>query len=96
MTFQKELEGKIKPSLVPVRAFKEVCRVLLFGDGKYPPENYRNCPDSVIFRDAAERHILEYKCDNVYDSESNLHHLAHAITQLMFNLDMDLRKKDKS
>ena len=39
------------------------------------------------------RHVNKYLCNNDIDDESNLYHLAHAISNLMMALDNDLLNK---
>lgn len=85
--------GKPRYSLVPALAHQEIARVLTFGAQKYDDENWRKVEKlRTRYLDAAQRHIEAYKIARIgntseLDEESELHHLAHAATCLMFILD---------
>lgn len=90
-TGRKHDDGKIRPTLMPPAAEREVHEVLAFGARKYDADNWRKVPDAQTrYLDAAMRHILAYRSGEALDEESSLHHLAHAVASLMFVLELTL------
>ena len=87
---------KSRMGLVPPYALESVADVLTFGAQKYAVDNWKHVDNAhERYMDAALRHIIAYQKGEVYDTESNLPHLSHAICCLMFLLDLDLvAKKD--
>lgn len=76
--------------LIPVHAEEAVAKVLTFGAKKYDDENWKKVDnDKKRYIAAARRHISAWMKGQVYDSESGLHHLAHAVTCLMFILEKE-------
>lgn len=90
----KELvkDGMIKPkmSLIPQLAQVEVAKVFTYGAEKYAEYNFSKGARNTTYCDAALRHINKYLRGQDLDDESNLNHLAHAISCLMMLLDNDL------
>lgn len=88
-------EGKLRYDLVPVLAFEEMTKVLTAGSLKYDDNNWRQVPDGRRrYLAAALRHIQDYRKGNIYDDGeggTGTHHLANAITDLMFILEKDLQ-----
>jgi Domain of unknown function (DUF5664) len=86
--------GKSRYDLIPPEALEEVAKVLTFGATKYAPENWRKVPDAMNrYFASSQRHIWQFKRGEKYDNEqggSNCHHLACAITGLMFMLELEL------
>ncbi len=77
--------GKAKWSLLPMHLLEGVVRVLEFGAKKYAEWNWaKGGPWSTPFN-SAQRHLLQFywKGEN-NDPETGLHHLDHAITNLLF------------
>ena len=80
--------GKPEMTLLPPWALESVAKVLTFGAKKYAPDNWKYVENGEYrYKNAAERHINEFKKGNINDPESGLPHLAHAICCLMFILD---------
>ena len=78
---------KIRWSLLPLGAVREVVEVLEYGAHKYAPDNWRKVPNKEArYWDAAMRHIVEWKIGNSLDSETNKSHLAHAACCLLYLL----------
>lgn len=88
--FLKNDQGKPKLSLIPVRSKAEIARVLEFGIKKYAKDNWRLCSDKSRYIDAAMRHIDAYLQDEKLDAESGYNHMAHAIVNLMFVLELEV------
>lgn len=83
--------GKSEYGLLPPYALEEVAKVLTFGANKYDRENWRKIDElDRRYFDAAQRHIWALKRDEGIDPESGLHHIAHAITCLLFILESEL------
>ena len=82
--------GKLQYGLLPPLALREIVKVLTFGAEKYEPDNWRRVPDGHRrYFDAAQRHLWAYKEGEMYDPETSVNHLAHALCCIMFMLDLD-------
>lgn len=71
----------IKPryDLLPPTALHEVVMIYTYGAQKYDPNNWwKGMPWSEVIG-PLERHIAKWKRGELFDEESGLHHLAHAI-----------------
>ena len=94
MNGRKDDSNKPRFNLIPPLAEREVARVLEFGARKYAPDNWRKVPDARSrYVDAALRHINAHRSGEALDTGeggSGLSHLAHAITSLMFALELEL------
>jgi len=92
--FKKADDGKPKLSLIPFRALNGVSKVLEFGADKYGRDNWKNANtgDLERFIDATLRHIFAFIEGETIDKESKLHHLDHAITNLLFYRWHELQK----
>lgn len=97
MTGRKDDHGKPRYDLVPVEALDQVVRVLTFGAEKYGDHNWSKVTDADLrYFSAAQRHLWAYRSavlagdeDGRFDHESGRHHLAHAISCLLFMLELD-------
>ncbi len=89
MDFKKYDKAKPRYSLIPPRAEEEMVKVLTFGAKKYSADNWRKVDDPNRYVDAAMRHIAAYRKGEKLDSESNLHHLAHAVCCLAFIVELE-------
>ena len=77
--------GKPEFGLIPPLALTETARVMTYGAHKYEPDNWIHVPDAKRrYFNAAQRHQWEFREGEELDSESQLHHIAHAICNLMF------------
>ena len=82
---------KLEFGLLPPLALEEVVRVLTFGAKKYERGNWQKVPESKRrYFDAMERHIWAWKKGEKLDTESGIHHLAHAMCCLMFLYEHDI------
>jgi len=88
--FTKYDQNKPRYGLIPPIAEAEMVQVLTFGAQKYSVDNWRNCDDMSRYVDAALRHISAYRRGEFKDSETGLHHLAHAMCCLSFIVDIEL------
>lgn len=77
--------------LIPPYIELEVAKVLTIGARKYAPDNWKKVPGGKRrYMAAIRRHISAYKRGEIYDPETGLHHMAHAICCAMFMGEADL------
>ena len=91
-------QEKERYDLVPVLALEEVAKVLTAGAHKYnedyEEENWRKVPNATRrYFSATQRHLAKVRKGETHDTETKLHHYAHAITNLMFLLEKELENK---
>jgi hypothetical protein len=79
----KHDSGKLRYSLLPWNALKEVAKVLEFGTVKYSVNNWQKI-EPQRYEDAAMRHLVAILEGEWIDEESNLPHAAHCICCLLF------------
>ncbi len=90
--------GKPMYNLLPADALEEVVKVLTYGAIKYnepiDQENWRlvKNPQPRYFS-ASQRHLWADHRGEEIDSESGLYHLAHAISGLLFKLQLKIEEK---
>jgi hypothetical protein len=83
-------KGKADYSLIPPNALEEVAKVLTYGAEKYSRDNWKNLPDiENRYFAAAQRHLWALKRGEKVDSETNIHHAAHAICCMLFLVEID-------
>tara|TARA_A100000164_G_C21894895_1_gene767362 strand:+ start:905 stop:1192 length:288 start_codon:yes stop_codon:yes gene_type:complete len=73
-------------SLVPFAAMDDVVRCLTHGARKYSRDNWKYIEKNRYIA-ASLRHISKHSQGEVYDPDSNLPHLSHAICSLFFVLE---------
>lgn len=89
--------GKLRFDLVPQEPYEDVVKVLMFGAGKYEPDNWQRVPMAKLrYIAAAFRHLWARLCGEVIDKESGLPHTAHAICCLLFFGWFDYRPRQKN
>lgn len=94
MSFRKDDQEKLKYTLIPPVAEEEMVKVLMFGADKYGAENWRKVDDLERYLNAALRHIAAYRKGDITDSETGLHHLAHAMCCLSFIVEKEKENGD--
>ena len=82
--FMKFDTGKLRYSLVPPKAIKELAKVLTYGAKKYKPNNWQKVEDANRYVDALYRHLEAWRSGEKLDNESRLSHLSHALTNVAF------------
>lgn len=88
--------GKVRYELLPPFALEDVAKVLTFGSQKYEDDNWRVVPEAKRrYMGALKRHIEEYRMGRIFDSETGLPHMAHAICCAMFILELDRIEYDE-
>ena len=84
--------GKLRYDLIPVLALEETARVVTKGAEKYDDENWKLVPEGRRrYLAAAMRHIQQWRKGEIYDDEMGTHHIANAISNLMFILEKELQ-----
>lgn len=87
--------GKPAFNLIPPSAELAMAGVLTFGAAKYAPDNWKYVDNAdTRYLAATMRHINAYRAGEVYDSESGLLHLAHAMTCLAFLIELGEKGED--
>lgn len=77
--------GKVQYNLIPFHLLAGVARVLTFGKVKYAPWNWAKGSDWSVSFDCLLRHLFKwFFCGEEIDEETGLHHLDHAMTNLLF------------
>ena len=84
--------GKLEYGLIPPLELREMVAVLTKGAQKYERDNWQLVPDSKRrYFDALQRHLWDWKAGEQNDPETGLHHLAHALCNLMFLYEHDVK-----
>ena len=83
----KQTEGKYKPSLTYTSMLEIVSHVREYGISKYGNSENWLTTNPMDHLNAAIRHIRKHIEGEIYDNDSNLLHLAHAVTNLMFEIE---------
>ena len=84
--------GKLRYDLIPVLALEETVKVVTKGAEKYDDENWKLVPEGRRrYLAAAIRHIQQWRKGEIYDEEMGTHHIANAVSNLMFILEKELR-----
>lgn len=86
--FMKFDGDKLRYDLVPPSAVKAMAEVLTFGARKYKPNNWKECQEPERYLAALYRHLELWRAGEVNDQDSGMHHLAHAMTNLAFVLEL--------
>lgn len=92
--FMKFDTNKLRYDLLPPFAIQEIVKVLTYGAKKYKPNNWRQVDDINRYIAAAYRHIEAWRLGEDFDKESNLHHLSHAATNLIFLVELIVKKEE--
>lgn len=78
---------KVRLDLVPAVPLALVAKVFTFGAAQYGDQNWRGGFSYSRCYGAAMRHMMKWWLGQETDEESNTHHLAHAIVNLMFLIE---------
>lgn len=79
---------KLRYDLVPPSAIEAMAAVLTFGARKYKPNNWKNCQEPERYLAAMMRHVEAFRKGEELDKDSGLPHLAHALTNIAFMLEL--------
>jgi hypothetical protein len=81
---------KPRYDLIPSYPLSQMACVLTYGAAKYAPDNWRHVDDAdKRYYSALMRHLESWRQGEKMDSETNLPHLAHALCNVMFLLELD-------
>lgn len=87
---RKDDQGKQRWDLLPTRPIRLLVDVLTFGAQKYAPNGWKNVPDArERYYAALLRHVVAWREGERCDAESGIHHLGHAICNLVFLIELD-------
>lgn len=76
-------EGKEGVDQIPPEVLMELGKIYAFGEKKYGRDNWKKGAKWSEFYGSALRHIFKFWRGQDYDDESTLHHLDHAIWNLI-------------
>ena len=82
-SYKKEHVGKPQLSLLPKVALDGAAKAFMYGNEKYAPWSWVDGHPWSLLIDAAMRHITQTNDGELYDKESGLLHVYHAISTLM-------------
>lgn len=85
-------EDKLKFNLIPPQIKLYLAETLTYGAKKYAPDNWKKVPVEKYY-DAFHRHLNAFQLGETYDEESGLHHLKHALTNMMFITYLEINKE---
>lgn len=88
--FMKFDGDKLRYDLLPPQPLEDLVAVLTFGARKYKPDNWRECQDMGRYVGALFRHIEKHRKGEMLDPETGLPHLAHAMCNLVFLLELEV------
>lgn len=94
-SFMKFDTDKLRYDLIPVSATRGLASVLTYGAKKYKPGNWKLVDDKDKYVAALYRHLDAWRDGEKVDEESGLSHLAHAMTNIAFLLDLDKPAKKR-
>ena len=84
-------EGKARLDLLPTLALYAEAEVFTYGVGKYDEYNWL---DGILYMKLVAstlRHLFKWVMGTEYDTESGLHHIAHARANLGMLLELIMR-----
>ena len=86
---------KARWDLLPERPVRLLVDVLTFGARKYAAHGWKHVPNArERYYAALLRHINLWRLGERIDPDSGLHHLAHAICNVAFLIEIDLGIKE--
>ena len=94
MSFVKHDKGKVQPTLIVAEFITEIAKILTLGVKKYGKNNWKLCKDTTRYKDALERHWIEYKKGVLYDKDG-FTHLGAVATNAMFLFWFEFVKTEK-
>lgn len=87
--------GKLQWDTLPFEVLEEVIKVLMHGDEKYTPGNWKIVPNfESEYRNALLRHMSRYMQGRRKDEDSGLSVLSHVICNAIFLLWKELQENN--
>ena len=80
--------NKNQLDLLPIRAIEQVGLVMTYGALKYDANNWRGGMSYSRLIGATLRHIFAFMRNEKIDPDTNLSHLSHSATNLLFLVEM--------
>lgn len=77
-------QGKLQWHLVDFKALEPMVKVLMYGAGKYAPDQWKNGLSLKETRDSMIRHIVALASGERIDSESGETHIGHLLCNALF------------
>jgi len=87
-------KGKSELDLLPFESLEDIAQVLMFGKAKYGKSQWKNGISYSRLIAASMRHLGKFNSGVDLDDESNLNHVSHAATNLLFLLWMIKNKPE--
>jgi hypothetical protein len=82
-------DDKPRWDLLHLSTVEEAVKVLTYGAKKYGPNNWQGLANGVDrYFAAVMRHLSAWQAGELIDPESGLPHLAHALTSLLFVIEL--------
>lgn len=88
----KDTVGKLRWTLLPWKALREVVNVLEYGAKKYSADNWKKV-EPEKYKEAAFRHWIAYIEGEKLDPETGYSHLAHLTCDILFLLWFEVTGK---
>lgn len=93
---KKKDHGKPMWDLLPLQQVGHIVDVLTFGAKKYGPNTWQTVDNATErYFAALMRHLVAWRSGQIFDDESKLRHLAHALCCLIFLSWMEDRRLKK-
>ena len=91
-TFRKDYATELRYDLIPPEVLQALAEVYTYGEKKYGADNWKkatwgvgpSAKDTDRFYGALMRHMEAHRKGELYDSESGLLHVSHALTNISF------------
>jgi len=78
------------------KALAAVVAVLTYGALKYKRDSWQTVPDAEVrYEDALDRHLNRWKQGHLYDAETGLSELAHVACNVMFLLELEIKRVEQ-
>jgi hypothetical protein len=91
---RKDDAGKLRWSLLPIRAVEDVIRVLEVGAARYGDENWRKVQNRRLrYFDATCRHLFKWFIGQRIDPETGISHLAAVACNALFLAEIDMEEQ---
>lgn len=88
-------DNKLMFRLIPPEIKLWLAEILTHGAQKYAPDNWKKI-EVERYWDALDRHINAYQLGEDFDKDSKMHHLKHALTNMMFITWLEIKKLENT
>lgn len=88
--------GKDRWDLLPLEPVAEIVKVLTFGASKYTDNSWQQVENGAErYYAALMRHLYAWRSGEKLDPESNISHISHAFTNLLFLIWLEMYGSNK-